>query len=58
MLTGTFVIKEAYDRRDGTQTVWQAIVDGKVIAAEFNSKGAAEAAINVEKSRRIKKIEN
>ena len=36
--------------------VWKAILaDGHVIPAEFNSRGAAEAGIEVEMRRRIKK---
>ena len=36
---------------------WYAICDGKIIEATFNSKGAAEAAIQVEKRRNKKKKE-
>jgi len=38
----------------GGQQVWKAIVDGVVIRAEFNCKGAALAAIDVERRRRGK----
>lgn len=39
--------------------VWNAILDGKMIEATFNSKGAAEAGIEVERRRRERKyIEN
>mgnify|MGYP001594985441 CR=1 FL=1 len=34
------------------QPVWKVIVDGLVIPAEFNTKGAALAAIDVERRRR------
>lgn len=34
---------------------WIAFLDGFVIRATFNSKGAAEAGIEVEKRRRAKK---
>ncbi len=35
---------------------WCLLLDGKMVPAEFNSKGAAEAAIEVERSRRAKKV--
>ena len=34
---------------------WHLTLDGKMVPAEFNSKGAAEAAIPVERARRAKK---
>jgi hypothetical protein len=34
---------------------WRLILDGVIVPAEFNSKGAAEAAIPVERARRLKK---
>ncbi len=33
---------------------WHLYLDGKIVNALFNSKGAALAAINVERARRIK----
>ena len=46
-------ITEAFCLRglDG-QPEWHAIVDGVLIPAEFNSLGAAQAAIPVERARR------
>lgn len=44
---------EAFRLSDGA---WRVIVDGLVVAAEFNSKGAAEAAIPVERERRRRKV--
>lgn len=35
----------------GGQPVWKAIVDGQIVPAEWNCKGAAEAGINVERRR-------
>lgn len=49
--TGPFVI-----RVNGEPT-WQAAIDGEIIPAEFNSRGAALAAIEVEKRRRARKEE-
>lgn len=43
---------EVFIIRIGGQEVWKAIVDGIVIAADFNSRGAALAAIPVERKRR------
>lgn len=37
------------------QEVWKARVGGKIIPAEFNTKGAAQAAIAVERRRQEKK---
>ena len=34
---------------------WRLILDGVMVQAEWNCKGAAEAAIPVERARRIKK---
>lgn len=34
---------------------WKLILDGSMVPAEFNSKGAAEAAIPVERERRERK---
>lgn len=34
---------------------WRVIVDGEMVRAEFNSKGAAEAAIPVERNRRMRR---
>lgn len=34
---------------------WQAIIDGEMVDADFNSKGAAEAAIPIERARRAKR---
>jgi len=45
---------EAFILNYAGQPVWKAIVDGKVIPAEFNSQGAARAAISVERARRKK----
>ena len=36
------------------QEVWKSLVNGKIIPAEFNSKGAALAGIEVEKRRQQK----
>lgn len=46
MVTGTYVLKPGE---------WEAILDGKRIDATFNSKGAAEAGIEVERRRREKR---
>jgi hypothetical protein len=35
--------------------VWKAIVDDRVVPAEFNSKGAALAAIQVERRRMVRR---
>lgn len=35
--------------------VWKAMVDGKVIKADFNCKGAADAAIDVYSNKKYKK---
>ena len=35
---------------------WRLILDGVVVPADFNSKGAAEAAIPVERNRRARKL--
>jgi hypothetical protein len=43
---------EAFLLGDG----WHVIVDGKVIPAVFNSKGAAQAAIPVERKRGRSKL--
>lgn len=40
---------ETFSIEDG---VWHAILDGEMIRATFNSKGAAEAGIEVERRRR------
>jgi hypothetical protein len=45
-------LTEAFVLGDGA---WRVIVDGVVVPAEFNSKGAAEAAIPVERERRQRK---
>lgn len=58
LTTGTFVLKQLQDHRDGTQLVWRTIVDGTIISAEFNCKGAAEAAINVERARRTRRVDS
>jgi hypothetical protein len=34
---------------------WKLLLDGVMVPAEWNSKGAAEAAIPVERARRAKK---
>jgi hypothetical protein len=45
-MTDVFTIK---------QGEWQAIVDGELVKATFKSKGAALAAIPVERARRRKR---
>lgn len=45
MTTGTYCIKEGE---------WEAILDGHRIQATFNSKGAAEAGLAVERRRRAR----
>lgn len=60
-ITEAFVI-DAIQRRgnrksqDTSQPIWRAIVDGVVVPAEFMSKGAAEAAIQVERARRARRV--
>lgn len=59
-LTEAFVIESAVRRGksgsgDTSQPVWRVIVDGTVVPATFMSKGAAEAAIPVERTRRAKR---
>jgi hypothetical protein len=34
---------------------WHLILDGVMVKADFNSKGAAEAAIPVERARRLRR---
>lgn len=47
-------LTQVYSIRDGE---WEVMLDGKLVRATFNSKGAAEAAIPVERARRnTKKI--
>ena len=59
-ITEAFVLSSA-DRRgtaksqDRSQPVWRIIIDGIVVPAEFMSKGAAEAAIPVERARRARR---
>jgi len=45
VITSAFFLKGA----------WYLILDGYIVQAEFNSKGAAQAAISVERARRLKK---
>jgi hypothetical protein len=52
-MLGTGKLTEAFSQRQGE---WQVIVDGEVVAAPFNSKGAAEAAIPVERARRARRL--
>jgi len=42
-------------RGSDNQPEWHAIVDGIVVPAEFNSRGAALAAISVERARRARR---
>lgn len=42
---------EVFCLREGE---FKLLLDGKMVAAEWNSKGAAEAAIPVERARRIR----
>lgn len=42
-MTKVFFLKDA----------WRVMVDGEIVPAEFNSKGAATAAIEVERRRRV-----
>jgi hypothetical protein len=42
---------EAFLLRDG----WHLVLDGVVVPATWNTKGAAEAAIPVERKRRMKR---
>jgi hypothetical protein len=52
----TLQIKDqAWVENYGGEEVWRAVENGSVIKAEFNSKGAAEVAIAVERRRRLSK---
>jgi len=46
--TSTF----AFSKQEGT---WELMLDGEIVKAIWNSKGAAEAAIPVERKRRLAK---
>jgi hypothetical protein len=51
---GTPDITEVFTLNYGGQQVWKAVVDGCVVHAEFNSRGAALAAIPTERARQAK----
>lgn len=46
---------EAFTLRQGE---WSLLLDGKIVPATFNSKGAALAAIEVERARRVKMVQS
>lgn len=46
---------QAWVERVGDEEVWRAMENGNIIKADFNSKGAAVAAISVERRRRLAK---
>lgn len=48
-MTDVFVIRVV------DQEVWRAIVDGRMVKADFNCKGAALAAILTERARRVRR---
>ena len=52
---GAYPLTEAFTLNYGGEKVWKAIVNGCVIPAEFNSRGAALAAIPTELARQRKK---
>ncbi len=45
-------LTEVFSIRQGE---WKLLLDGVMVEAEWNSKGAAEAAIEVERTRRARK---
>lgn len=54
---GTPDLSEVFTLNYGDQQVWKAVVDGCVVPAEFNSRGAALAAIPTERARQVRKAE-
>ena len=42
---------QAFSIRVGGEEVWKAVVNEEIVKADFQSKGAAEAAIEVERRR-------